>query len=928
MKNNYLKESKVSCGNYNKLCFAILFLALGFSLHAQTVTLSSNADAYVRNGTYGNTNFGNDTSLAVKGSSDSGFVRSSYLKFSLGSLANVKSAKLRLYGYNTSNNSTINIAVFGINNDTWTESGITYYNAPASTTTSINFIGVNNVARYYDFDVTGFVKSQLPGDKVVTLLLKDTASKNILISFNSRNNSRNAPQLLIDTTTTSGSNALLFIENMDKFPSNDQFVFSHIQVPWTRDSVYNANHDSLKVRIHNDGISPLIIQTLSVSNDTLFKIDKFNGSTYNSSTQLPATVSSGGYVDVMIRFIGRNLASRTRIVHEILSVTSNDDKFPVKTVHLDGLYQYSGEGKHEPYSQEVISTYGYKTKTGYGFSDPDLGDSTKIKGDEIKPSYFLRSDTSIPVTVRQIAAYHGCCQSVESFKWFYRGTSTYNSLFTHIGLDGQSLLPRRSTSGLPAGGTITPTGAFGIVIGAGNTTDPSRNTLKKLGTRVYKALDASGNIIPDTYILSNDYLGSSATNYDYNDNMYYINNVKPFVGTVYYSPLNVTPSDLDFGERVLQTKDSLQLNISSGGKTYSDGTQDPPLIIKSVVIMGENQSEFSVTMPAKTTLNPQEATTIKVKFNPVSQGLKIADLLIYYNNSQKPKRVPLYGIAKASGVIVTAKYRINSGASSPTTINGVTWAADNQYSFDNLEPYKNPLLKQISATDKDVLYLDEQSSNGDKKPFRYQLPLANGTYYVRLYFAEIYWGAPGTGFTGGAGSRVFSVKMENQYSLVNYDLTADVGGASAVVKDIPVTVTDGNLNIDFSAVVNRPMVSAIEVFSFSSSAARPAMVSALDNTAPIISEDLIANVQQPKVYPNPLNSKNLNIQFPANYKGVYNIRLMDVSGRTYNLGTTQLSAGGSKVNMDVSQLSLLPGIYFLNITSASHKADIIKLLIE
>ncbi len=39
-----------------------------------------------------------------------------------------------------------------------------------------------------------------------------------------------------------------------------------------------------------------------------------------------------------------------------------------------------------------------------------------------------------------------------------------------------------------------------------------------------------------------------------------------------------------------------------------------------------------------------------------------------------------------------------------------------------------------------------------KKPFRYQFPLPNGEYYVRLHFAEIYWGAPGAGVTGGSGS--------------------------------------------------------------------------------------------------------------------------------------------------------------------------------
>jgi hypothetical protein len=323
-----------------------------------------------------------------------------------------------------------------------------------------------------------------------------------------------------------------------------------------------------------------------------------------------------------------------------------------------------------------------------------------------------------------------------------------------------------------------------------------------------------------------------------------------------------------------------------------------------VQIAGENKSEFSAGMPVKTILNPQENTTLTVSFNPVTEGLKIVDLLIYYNNSQSPLRVPLYGIAKASGTTVTAHYRINSGSSSSLTINGKTWSADTLYSFDNLEPYTNPGLTQIKATDEDALYLREQSSNGDKKPFRYEMPVTNGNYIVRLHFAEIYWGAPGGGLAGGTGSRIMSVSLENQLRLINFDVTQEVGAAAALVKNIPVTVTDGKLNINFSATVNRPMVNAVEVYSFSSSSqiianssssqvianflnlrsfssastntlAVNSSLLAVANTSPLISSpsamsnntavisekeiyDSKNNFEKTKVYPNPLH-KRFNI---------------------------------------------------------------------
>jgi hypothetical protein len=614
------------------------------------------------------------------------------------------------------------------------------------------------------------------------------------------------------------SNALLFVENSDKFPSNDNFVFSKVQIPWSRDGiVYNDNHDSIKVRIHNKGINPLIISDLRLSSDTTWEIEQFDGVTYTLGMGLPKTVNSGSYVDLILRFTALNQAARAKVLHETLTVVSNDDTYPSKTIFLHGLWQKAGEGSNEPYAQEIIDAFGFKTKTGFDHTDPDSGDSITLKGDEIKPSYFVRADTSLPVSVRQMGAYHGCCNDIEKLVWYFKDSTTLNTIYTHSAVDGQTLLPRKFLFGTAASGTFIPEKAFGFKIGSSDYTDAAKNPDGKIGIRVWKAFDSKGNIIPNSYIIANDYLGTASTNYDYNDNTHFVSNIKPATGSAFFSALSVNPSALEFNEKILHTSDSLVLSIKNNGKTYVDGSTDPALTISSVEITGENKTEFFADMPLKKTLSPQETSTIKVKFNPVSEGLKIADLLIYYNNSLSPLRVPLYGIAKATGTAVIANYRIKSGSSIPIIINGKIWSPDDQYSFDNLEPYTNTGISQIAATDEDLLYLTEQSSNGDKKPFRYEIPVPNGDYQVRLHFAEIYWGNPGSGLSGGAGSRVMSVKFEDQLRLINFDVSQDVGKAAAIIKNFPVTVTDGKLNIDFSASVNRPMVCAVEVYSFISS---------------------------------------------------------------------------------------------------------------
>ena len=273
-------------------------------------------------------------------------------------------------------------------------------------------------------------------------------------------------------------------------------------------------------------------------------------------------------------------------------------------------------------------------------------------------------------------------------------------------------------------------------------------------------------------------------------------------------------------------------------------------------------------------------------------------------------------------------YRIKAGSTTPITINGKTWkpdtGGDTTYAFDNLEPYTNLAITQIAGTDEDALYLREQSSNADKKPFRYQLTLPNGNYVVRLHFAEIYWGAAGTGLSGGAGSRVMSVKLENQYSLINFDIDQEVGAATAIIKNIPVTVTDGVLNIDFSATVNRPSLSALEVYSFVPSASGGRSAVAINNIS--LPPAIVSN-QNVKIFPNPIH-KTFKIEFPEKFKGNTSVQLIDMVGRIYHIGKTQITGSKQVMNIDISTLALNPGMYFLKIDSEGKKAGVFKVIVQ
>lgn len=168
-------------------------------------TVAPLADAYVRNGSYATKNYGADTSLIIKGSTASGFTRSTYIKFSLSNIKTVNSAKIRVYGRNTENTSNINISAFGVGDDSWTEKSITWSTAPVAQTTPLSSVDVNNELKYYEFDVTGFVKTEFAGDKTVSFVIKDTANKNTNLTLNSKENTQYPPQLVITADTVSQS---------------------------------------------------------------------------------------------------------------------------------------------------------------------------------------------------------------------------------------------------------------------------------------------------------------------------------------------------------------------------------------------------------------------------------------------------------------------------------------------------------------------------------------------------------------------------------------------------------------------------------------------------------------------------------------------------------------------------------------------------
>jgi hypothetical protein len=610
-------------------------------------------------------------------------------------------------------------------------------------------------------------------------------------------------------------NGAISVQNLDNFPSDNVLVFHRIPEPWrrTETSPFHEHHDIVTIRIRNNGSSNLLIYNIGISHTSVWQNYSLNGAAYGGGT---FSISPGSYADVGIRFIANSTAQRTELFVGTLTISSNDPLNAQKTLQLRGLWQSKGESGMEPSAQDIIRAFGFTTSTGFGRFAPDQGNTGPYGDEVLLTGYFVRADASKPIHIRQMGAFHGCCDKSETFKYHPKGSTSKTGVFTHMGVDGQTLLPRRGRPNVAAEGVINANGPFGFAI-QNDHTDRNLNVGKKIGFRVWVARDASGNVIPNAYIMSNDYLGSTATNYDYNDNTYYVENIKPESGEATGGGsgyLTVSPEALDFRNVAVGSAGSMAVTLRNAASSGS------AITISSVSVSGDNAGEFSAGSPSSSSLAAQQSATVNVSFRPSSMGLKTANLNVYVSGVSKPYRVVLYGMGSDGCTSLQNIIRINSGTYSDLTLNGDTWKRE-QYSYDNLEPYKNSQLTSIAGSVLDAMYLTEQSSNGDLRPFRYAVPVANGNYQIRLHFAEIYHGVSGGAVANGVGARIFSVAVEGQTKISNMDIYAEVGPAAALIKNVSASVSDGMLDINFTASKNRPSVCGIEIYKVNTSCSTP-----------------------------------------------------------------------------------------------------------
>ena len=179
------------------------------------------------------------------------------------------------------------------------------------------------------------------------------------------------------------------------------------------------------------------------------------------------------------------------------------------------------------------------------------------------------------------------------------------------------------------------------------------------------------------------------------------------------------------------------------------------------------------------------------------------------------------GVGTSSNVL----YRVNAGG--PTLIasdSGPDWAGDqtdpSPYRNTGSKPASYATVANIDATvpagTPPQVFSSERydPSGGNEMKWAFSAP-TGAQLDVRLYFSNR------CTCTSASGSRQFTVAIDGQSFLSNFDIVAAAGDQTGTMRHKTIT-SDGTVNIDFTHVKENPLVDAIEIVRTDAGAPPPA----------------------------------------------------------------------------------------------------------
>ncbi|WP_282124521.1 CBM96 family carbohydrate-binding protein [Algibacter mikhailovii] len=230
---------------------------------AGIINLDAVADAYVHESN-GNTNYGAAEVMVTKGVG-----RYAFLKFDLSSIpGTIVSATLRIYqrtGFRDLR------AVYDVEDDTWTEDGITWNDKPSYDSERAR---ITTTSTWTEWDISSYGAQEYNGDKVISIAVKDPINSGVGIDFRSKEFDVNfAPELVVEYSNESLSNHDIQ-QRINLYPNP---VGSALNVALTKSDNFNRNSTTLTLYTLN---GQELLSTFPVNGKASFNVSKLHAGVY------------------------------------------------------------------------------------------------------------------------------------------------------------------------------------------------------------------------------------------------------------------------------------------------------------------------------------------------------------------------------------------------------------------------------------------------------------------------------------------------------------------------------------------------------------------------------------------------------------------------------------------------------------------------
>ena len=359
-----------------------------YSSSASVTTLSSGGggttekilvaeDAYVRGGSHANTNYGTNTALKIKESSNRTYARKSILKFDLSAFTSIASAQLFIYG---SAQQVMDIDAYKVYPDNWSENTVTWNNAPSFTSFAGSTV-VGTSDKWHQIDVTSAAQDEMVGNKTFSIGLKDDAVAIKTINLFSKENAQSQfkPYLIVDGNT-------------DIPPGGG--TNNQVNINVEQDSYIRGGSNSNK----NYGTESSLVVKESRSNNKYSRISYLNfnlssvsGMITSAKLHIHGRVSSGSSFDVDVYETDDNWEETTIKWNNAPSISSNLGSFSVRG------------GSVTEYIVD-ITPYVQGEQSGDGYVSIVLKDDSKTKGKFVINSKESGSDIAFLEIEYEVAA--------------------------------------------------------------------------------------------------------------------------------------------------------------------------------------------------------------------------------------------------------------------------------------------------------------------------------------------------------------------------------------------------------------------------------------------------------------------------------------------------------------------------------------------